>query len=269
MLKSWMLTINFPGFGCDEILEEYIVNYFKLHNHIYCYVVETQNVSNRHCHFLCIASPNLKELLRKKLVLGKDNKKFPYISDKNFKGGGLNLKTWYKPSDRGNAYDYLLKEEGQEIIYSENYPEEADLFEMLEDNKEDKDRRSNKWHTMVTWQEKFEKNKLPYGTWEEVEKGVSNLCFVHKVAQMPQYRQYKELVSNLHMYMTGYEGSVFEYMEELNDKHILKRRQDALDRSEVIEGRVLKKVMRTQAELEQECSELDFRGRKATDGILG
>ncbi len=266
-----MLTINLSGIGCPEELEDWVKLYLNGQGVTWWCKVE-HAINDRHLHFLCMnCSPGLKGNLKGRF-LGTEKKPikkkpFDYITHDNwFKG--FDCVTWHMNPEFQEGYTppynrkydhglaYCTKDGPLDDSNTELDPFSKEVQDCLVRNKTEEERRKPKvWPQMDKWVDMFRLYDLPHKTWEEVDMSVTNLAFKRKVMMPPKARDWKELCANIHMYMNDYEGSYWSYMEQLNNGHMLKRKQDLLDQNSHLEERVIEKRRKICNNLAEEVGE--------------
>lgn len=222
-----MITINIAGHGCCEKLQAFVIKVLTNKKLKFCWVVEggPGTDKNRHFHALVSGDKKIRQCLQGMILTRVKKGDFPYINGEkhgNIKMG-LKVNAWYKDgrldgNEEGiqSGLEYLQKEEGQVVTYSENFGTWEEIQDELTPHKPLEERTKNKWHAMIHWRDLFAAHGLPTKTRDQIAVGLSTLCFVRKVGSMPNYRDVKQLVTYLWMWINEIALDVSKVMEDVD-----------------------------------------------------
>ncbi|AXH78543.1 MAG: hypothetical protein [Circular genetic element sp.] len=109
------------------------------------------------------------------------------------------------PIDKGEHWDYT----------DESWQNQRET--LLTANKDPKDQYvAPAWGVMEHWAKHFTALNLPTATTKDIEMGISNICFKHRLDKMPERRKWNELRDTLWMFINKYEGNAWTFCEDVD-----------------------------------------------------
>lgn len=220
ILKTLAWTFN-PKGGVDEGMEQNIVTYMQNHNIMYKYVIEHASQRHMHCGVI-VASKNAAQLIRKYL-----SRHYPDTFPWDQRQIWLKSKTWYKPVEGMQSWDDYLAKDGGEI-HEHDMP--GDYMEILADNLSPEERQKrDPWPEMTMYEQKFEEFDLPYTTFEDVDKGIAMLAFVHRVVKPPDGSKLKGFTMYLWKFLNKDGSGTLASVENRIEEETTARKRRRLD----------------------------------------
>jgi len=223
-VKTLAWTFN-PRGGVDESTEMNICTYMQKAGLKYKYVVE--HASQRHMHIGVIGVHNSAVLIRRYL-----SKNYPETFPWDDRQVWLKSKTWYKPVEGQESWDDYMAKDNQTYI-GHNLP--VDYKDLLADNLSPEERRKrDPWPEMSNFEEKFSQFDLPHDTFDQVDKGIAMLAYVHRVIKPPDMSKLKGFTMHLWKYLNkDGSGALASVENHLNNEMINRKRKRLLDDAEL------------------------------------
>lgn len=217
-MKSLAWTVNLVG-GVNETDEKNIVDYLKTKTCHYAYSIE--HASQRHMHIAVLVDGKNGAKLFREYMYRHHPDRFPEADRLTW----LKSTTWYQESEEEQQDDVrkVSYRSWMEYIQKDGSPLKENTLpenfnELLAPNKSPEERRKrNPWPEMEKWEGKFVEHELPFTTFDQVDKGIAMLCFVHRVMRPPDATKLKGFTMYLWKYLnkdgSGTLASVTEYTE--------------------------------------------------------
>lgn len=238
-MKSFALTLSPPSDIGEETFEN-ICNLFDSFS--WPWIGCRENASKWHAHFGVLAPYNDASAFGKRIrnlmkEFDPEEYKLPTVA--------IKVKTWYVG---GPGYEPKIDNYNETVDTWEKYLEKDGLvrrgqhWEYTEDtwatmreqvltpNKPPGEQREKvTWGAMQHWAKMFEDLKLPTATTEDIQMGLSNICFYHKLDKMPERRKWNELRDCLWMYINNYKGDAFTFCENMDLAQNLRKKRKLED----------------------------------------
>lgn len=237
-IVSWAWTFS-PTDGCLEEDEKLIREWMD--KHTIGYVISIETAGKRHAHIGILSVRNAKKLFCE-WIYKQNPERYP----PEYNNRMLVSKTWFRPRTAEEAAlwhdhpdqgygdgwtkwrDYIEKDQDDGCEKHGKCKEEYTQY-LAKNKGPDERRKRDPWPEMGKYAQKFKEFKIPHKTYEDVDAGMAQLAFGHKVIKLPDASKLKGFLMYLWKYLqsdgTGTVESIVWHQLENEKKMAIKRKR--------------------------------------------